>query len=388
MNKLNAPQDKPLFTPGPLTTSPTVKQSMLRDLGSRDDEFIRLVQEIRNEILALAETSQADGYECVLMQGSGTFGIEAVMTCAIPATGKWLIVINGAYGKRMKKIADIHSMNVTTLTYDENLPVVAADVDQAIRADAAITAVAVVHCETTTGMMNPIQDIGEVVNQHGKTYFVDSMSAFGGVAFDFRACQIDYLVSSANKCVEGVPGFSFCIAKKSALQQTAGWSRTLSLDLYEQWVGLENNGQFRFTPPTHAMLAYRQALEELKQEGGVAGRAARYRSIYQTLLTGMRALGFSEYLPESMQGHIITSFVYPQHPNFDFDRFYELLNEKGLVIYPGKVSNANCFRIGSIGQITLTDANNLLAAIAQSLKAMDVQLELVAADVEAANGEA
>lgn len=373
-------KDKPLFTPGPLTTSQTVKQAMQRDLGSRDSEFIQVVQDIRDELLAVAGVSQEDGFECVLMQGSGTFGIEAVMTCAVPASGKWLIAINGSYGRRMQNIANTHGMETTILNYRENEYVSAEMIDEALANDSSISGVAVVHCETTTGIMNPIEEIGKVVQKHGKTYFVDSMSAFGGVEFDFRACEIDFLVSSANKCIEGVPGFSFCIARRSALKQTEGWSRTLSLDLYAQWMGLEKNGQFRFTPPTHAMLAFRQAIEELNLEGGVAGRQSRYQTNCRQLLEGMRLMGFREYLPESMQGHIITSFHYPEHPDFDFASFYDRLNELGFVIYPGKVSDADCFRIGNIGRIFESDVISLLAAIRRTCEEMGVQLDFQAAE--------
>lgn len=379
MTKLPVSKDKPLFTPGPLTTSQSVKQAMLRDLGSRDTEFIQVVQEIRNELLAIADVSQQDGYECVLMQGSGTFGIEAVMTCAIPKDGKWLILINGSYGNRMEKIADVHSIPKEILTYDENSLVSAADVDRVLEKDPSISAVAVVHCETTTGIMNPIEEIGQVVHKHGRTYFVDSMSAFGAEQFDFQACEIDYLVSSANKCIEGVPGFSFCLARRSALEQTISWSRTLSLDLYGQWQGLEKSGQFRFTPPTHSMLAFRQAISELKMEGGVSGREERYKTNCAALLDGMRKLGFEEYLPAEKQGHIITSFLYPEDENFDFDTFYEKLNDRGFVIYPGKVSNANCFRIGNIGRIFPSDVWALVSAIQVVLKEMHVSLKTTSA---------
>ena len=373
-NQLPDAKDKPLFTPGPLTTSHSVKQAMLRDLGSRDTKFIRIVQEIRDELLAVAGVTQSEGYECVLLQGSGTFGIEAVMTCAVPRNGKWLIAINGAYGQRMKKIAGVNSIDYSTTEFNEDQTVDPDLIEKQLAEDSSISAVAVVHCETTTGIINPIQETGAACKRHGKTYFVDSMSAFGAVDFDIRACEIDYLVSSANKCIEGVPGFSFCIARHAALEETAGWSRTLSLDLHAQWLGLENNGQFRFTPPTHTMLAFRQAIEELKIEGGVVGRQRRYQENYKTLHEGMQRLGFDEYLPREKQGHIITSFLYPESTNFDFDTFYNSLNDLGFVIYPGKVSNADCFRIGNIGRIFESDVRSLLAAIETVLSEMGVTM--------------
>ena len=367
-------KDKPLFTPGPLTTSLTVKQAMLRDLGSRDQEFMAVVRQIRQQLLAVAGVSQAQGYEVVPLQGSGTYGIEAVLTCAAPPDGKWLVVSNGAYGERMVKISQIHRIPHTVLRSAEDTTPSPAEVERVLRQDPAITGVAAVHCETTTGILNPIEKIGKVVRQYRKTYFIDSMSAFGGIEFDLPACQADFLVSSSNKCIEGVPGFSFCLCRREALLQTKGWSRTLSLDLFDQWQTLETTGQFRFTPPTQVLLAFRQALAELALEGGVAGRAARYRSNHRTLVTGMRALGFVEYLEPELQGPIITSFRYPADRYFDFEMFYRKLSERGYVIYPGKVSHAACFRIGSIGRVFAADIQDLLAAIGQTLAEMGVRM--------------
>jgi len=370
MNHL--PEDKPLFTPGPLTTSLSVKQAMLRDLGSRDVEFIGAVRELREELLRVAGVSQQAGYEAILMQGSGTFSVEAVIASAMPPEGKLLAVVNGSYGDRIVKIAQVYGIETVVQKYRENeLPCVEA-VDKALAEDPEIKMVVVVHCETTSGIINPIEAIGEVVSQHRRCYFVDSMSAFGAVFFDFEAAKIDFLVSSANKCIEGVPGFGFCICRREALTETRGWSRTLSLDLLAQWEGLEKNGQFRFTPPTHTILAFRQALRELDQEGGVSGRSARYEENYRTLLAGMRSLGFIEYVDPALQGYIITSFRYPEDPNFQFEKFYDLLNEAGFVIYPGKVSDADCFRIGNIGRIDKSDVEALLGAIKGTLAKMEV----------------
>jgi 2-aminoethylphosphonate-pyruvate transaminase len=372
--QIAATKDKTLFTPGPLTTSQTVKQAMLRDVGSRDVEFIETVRCIRQALLALAGVSQETGYEAVLMQGSGTFGIEAVIGSTVPPDGKLLVIINGAYGARIAEIARVLKIDTTTLECTTNVAPVPADVGRMLSEDAAITNVAVVHCETTTGIINPIDQIGRVVRQHDKTYFVDSMSAFGAVPFDFAACGIDYLVSSANKCVEGVPGFSFVICRRDALQATEGWARSLSLDLLTQWQGLEANGQFRFTPPTHAILAFEQALRELQAEGGVEGRATRYRANYQALVAGMREMGFAEFLRPELQGNIITMFRYPNHSNFRFDEFYAGLNDKGFVIYPGKLSGTDGFRIGNIGRLFECDIQALLAAIRATLSEMHIEL--------------
>lgn len=366
-------KDKPLFTPGPLTTSRTVKQAMLRDLGSRDTAFIQVIREIRSGLLDVAGVT-GKGYEAIPMQGSGTYSIEAVLTSTVPRDGKILVIINGAYGKRMVQICKTAGIACAAIECPEDeYPDVAA-VAQALAADPAITNVAVVHCETTTGIFNPIEAIGRVVKEAGKVYFVDAMSSFGAVPIDFEACGIDYLVSSANKCIEGVPGFGFVIARRAALQATEGYARSVSLDLLAQWQGLERNGQFRFTPPTHALLAFRQALAELEAEGGVLGRAARYQANYACIAQGMQAMGFKEYLPVERQGYIITSFRYPEHKNFDFEAFYERLNSRGYVIYPGKVSNADCFRIGHIGRLYVPDMQDLLAAIREAVAEMGIEL--------------
>jgi 2-aminoethylphosphonate-pyruvate transaminase len=366
-------KDKPLFTPGPLTTSRGVKQALLRDLGSRDFEFISVVRDIRERLVRLGGAAPG-AYEAIPMQGSGTFAIEAVLTSTVPRDGKVLIIINGAYGRRMKTICEVNGIDHTTLEFPENTVPDVGEVSRTLSEDEATTNVAVVHCETTTGIMNPIKEIGAAVSDAGRVYFVDAMSSFGAVPLDLAECRIDYLVSSANKCIEGVPGFGFAIAKHDTLLATEGYARNLSLDLLSQWKGLEKNGQFRFTPPTHVLLAFHQALLELEQEGGVEARAARYRANYQVIVEGMRAMGFQEYLQPELQGHIITSFRYPEHPNFDFEAFYERLNDKGYVIYPGKVSDADCFRIGNIGRLFESDMRDLLRVIRETTEEMGVAL--------------
>ena len=365
--------DKPLFTPGPLTTSATVKEAMLRDLGSRDLEFIQVIEDIRNSLLSLAGVSQAEGWEVVPMQGSGTFAIESVISSITPRGAKWLVIINGAYGERILKIIERHGIAAEAIRCPENeLPDIAI-IDGAL-AGGSFTHVAAVHCETTSGIMNPIAEIGAAARRHNCIYFVDSMSAFGGVEFDLGACEIDFLVSSANKCIEGVPGFGFALCRREALQSTQGLARTLSLDLFDQWQALEGNGQFRFTPPTHTLLAFAQALDELESEGGIPARARRYRANHQACVAGMRSMGFQEYVAQDLQGHVITSFLYPT-ADFDFNEFYNRLTGKGFVIYPGKVTKADCFRIGHIGHLFPEDTEALLGAIREVANDMNLSGE-------------
>jgi len=367
-------KDKILFTPGPLTTSQTVKQAMMRDLGSRDSEFIGLVKDIRLKLVELGQ-ADPDEYTAVLMQGSGTFGLEAVVSSTVPPDGKLLVIINGAYGKRIAKIASVLKIDTVTLEYPENTTPDLEEIDDTLKAEQEITNVSVVHCETTTGIINPIREIGKFVAKSGAKYFVDAMSSFGAVPVNLAECNIDYLVSSANKCIEGVPGFSFILCKLSSLKETAGYARSLSFDLLAQYQGFEKNGQFRFTPPTHALAAFRRALAEMEIEGGVPGRAERYRKNYETLVAGMRQMGFKEYLRPDKQGYIITSFLYPEDDKFRFEEFYDRLNEKDYVIYPGKVSDANCFRIGNIGRIFEPEIRALLGAIRETITEMGVKLK-------------
>jgi 2-aminoethylphosphonate-pyruvate transaminase len=373
--KSNIPswKDKILFTPGPLTTSRTVKQSLLRDLGSRDYEFINIVADIRQRLLDIGGVTDED-YAAIIMQGSGTFSLESVVSSTIPHGGRLLVIINGAYGRRIAQIAETHNIDVVPLIYPENRKPDLAELETTLTADEAITSVAVVHCETTTGLINPIKEIGEVINRFDKDYFVDAMSSFGAIPFSVADCGIDYLVSSANKCIEGIPGFSIILAKRKALIKTEDYARTYSLNLLDQLLRLEKDGQFRFTPPTHSLVAFHQALLELTAEGGVEGRAVRYQTNYETLISGMRDLGFEEYLEPEDQGYIITSFPIPDHSNFNFGEFYQRLNDQDYVIYPGKVSEADCFRIGSIGRIFPSDVRGLLAAIRDTLEVMEVDL--------------
>lgn len=367
-------KNKILFTPGPLTTSNTVKEAMLHDLGSRDSRFVERVQFIRDKLLEIGGVSKQDGYEAIIMQGSGTFGIESVITSAIPRDGHLLVIINGSYGERISKIATIHNIHQTRLVFAENETPDLQAIEDTLKSHSDISHVAVIHCETTTGIINPIHEIGQLCSKFNLCYIVDAMSSFGGVHIDMKDSEIKFLISSSNKCIEGVPGFSFIIAQRDELLRCEPNVRSLSLDLFAQWKGLETDGQFRFTPPTHSLLAFAQALVELENEGGVSGRAQRYISNYNTLLGGMKRLGFKEYLGDENRGYIITCFHYPDHERFDFKEFYQSLNQKGFVIYPGKLSKVNCFRIGNIGRITSSDINDLLEAIASTLKERGIEL--------------
>ena len=355
-----------LLTPGPLSTTKTVKSAMLRDWCTWDDDYNEIVQDIRRKLVRLATSS--DNYTSVLMQGSGTFCVESVVTTAVPANGKLLVLANGAYGKRIATIAERTGVDHVALDFGEILPPSLEKLEQALIDDSAITHVAVVHCETTTGMLNPVDQIGATVKKHGKEYIVDAMSSFGGIGFDAEQIGADYIVSSANKCIQGVPGFGFAVVSRQALSKTKGNARSLSLDLYDQWETMERkNGKWRFTSPTHTVRAFAQALVELAEEGGVEMRHERYRQNHEILVSGMRDLGFETLLPSHWQSPIITSFLSPKHPEYRFESFYEKLKEQGFVIYPGKVTDNDTFRIGNIGDVHPEDMLRLLYAVKNAM---------------------
>ncbi len=359
-----------LLTPGPLTTSPSVKEAMLHDLGSRDHGFIEINRRIRKRLVAIA--GGEGSHVCVPLQGSGTFAVEAMLGNFVPQDGKVLIMMNGAYGQRMAKICKYYRRVMRILETPEDRPNDPEALERALAEDSEITHVAAVHCETTSGILNPIEAIAEVTARQGRSLLIDAMSAFGALPLDAGEVPFDALVASSNKCLEGAPGLGFCIARQSALEASEDNSPSLSLDLHDQWQAMEKNGQWRFTPPTHVILAFDQALQEFEAEGGVAGRGARYRENCRILVEGMRALGFETLLPDALQAPIIVTFRMPADPRFDFETFYDALRGRGYVIYPGKLTVAPSFRIGCIGRLGGDEIRGALAAIEATLAAQGV----------------
>jgi 2-aminoethylphosphonate-pyruvate transaminase len=356
-----------LLTPGPLTTSDTVKTAMLKDWCTWDDDYnIEVVESIRGKITRYATTDTR--YTSVLMQGSGTASVESVLGCTIGEGKKVLIINNGAYGKRMAEICQILKLAHRAVNYLEELQPDLYEIASILAEDESITHLAMVHCETTTGMLNPINEVAKLCQQQNITFILDAMSSFGGIEFDIGELDIGFMISSANKCIQGVPGFGFVVAKRQLLEGCKGQAKSLSLDLYDQWHTMETcNGKWRFTSPTHVVRAFYQALQELEEEKGIGARAKRYAQNQNLLVHGMRELGFTTLLADELQSPIITSFLSPEHSEYDFKVFYQQLKSLGFVIYPGKVSNADCFRIGNIGEIYLEDIVQLLAAVKQSM---------------------
>lgn len=349
-----------LLTPGPLTTTETVKEAMQIDRCTWDEDYKNMTQEIRTGLLKLAHADNGD-YTTVLMQGSGTFGVESVLSGVISSTDKVLVLQNGAYSKRMVEMCDYHGIKY--VVYEEDYAHVPdpAIVEDVLKSDGNITHISMVHSETTSGLLNNIAAIGELAKKYNKKFIVDAMSSFGGVDINVPELGITYLVSSANKCIQGVPGFSFIIAKVSDLKQTKGIARSLSLDLYAQWETMEKDGgKWRFTSPTHVVATFSQALKELAAEGGISARNARYTATNRALRKGMEELGFKAYIDEAHQGPIITTFFYPENCKFTFVKMYAYLKDHGYVIYPGKLTDAETFRLGNIGEIYMDDVEKIL----------------------------
>ncbi len=350
--------DPYLLTPGPLTTSLTVKQAMLHDYGSRDAKFIDINAHILERLVEII--NGVGSYVTVPLQGSGTFVVEAMIGNFVPSDGKLLILVNGAYGKRIAKICDYYRRDYLVQESVEDVPVDTSELDATLDSDPDITHVVVVHCETTSGILNPLKEVSEIVARHQRSLLIDSMSAFGALPLDATEIEFDAVVASSNKCLEGAPGMGFCVARESALEKTQGNSPSLVLDLYEQWRAMQKNRQWRFTPPTHVLLAFDQALTEYEAEGGVAGRGGRYRANCDLLVAGMREMGFKTLLPDELQAPIIITFHMPTNPEFDFEAFYDGLKNQGYVIYPGKLTVADSFRIGCIGRL---DQQHMQAAL-------------------------
>ena len=364
------PKEPYLLTPGPLTTSASVKAAMLRDWGSRDAAFTSMDASIRQRLLAIADAGES--HVCVPIQGSGTFAIEATLGTMVPPEGKVLVLVNGAYGARIVKICAAIGRAHAVYETAEDEPHDPAELGRRLAGDRAITHVAAIHCETTSGILNPIEAIAEGVAEAGRALIIDAMSAFGALPLDLRSVAADAVVASANKCLEGAPGVGFAIVRRSALEGAAGNAPSLSLNLHDQWSAMERTGQWRFTPPTHLLAALDQALKEHAAEGGAPGRLARYRENCRILVEGLRGLGLETLLPDHLQAPIIVTVHNPGDPAFDFKRFYDAVAARGFLIYPGKLTKAPTFRVGCIGRLGAPEMRSALKAIEAALDELGV----------------
>ncbi len=367
----NFNRDPILLTPGPLTTSLETKSAMLRDWGSWDGSFNAVTARVRERLTRIVHAE--DTHACVPMQGSGTFSVEAAVNTLVPRDGHMLVLINGAYGKRMATLTEMMGRRLSTLETAEDMPTTAADVARRLDADASITHVGLIHCETSTGILNPLSGIAEAVAARGKSLIVDAMSSFGALPIDARKTPFDALVAASGKCVEGPPGMGFVFARRAVLEKRAGNSTSLALDLHDQWVYMEKTTQWRYTPPTHVVVALDAALTQYEAQGGQAARLARYTANCETLVAGMEELGFRVFLDAKIQAPIIVTFHAPADAKYTFKEFYERVRDKGFILYPGKLTQVETFRVGCIGAIGPQEMRLAVNAVRDTLREMGVR---------------
>ncbi len=363
--------DKKLLTPGPLTTSLETKKAMLHDWGSRDKKFIELNASIRNSLVGLIDGENE--YQCIPMQGSGTFAVESMVSSLTSDNSKILILINGAYGHRMKKMCSYLNRKFIEYEVAEHEVHDLEKINDIIKHN-DLTHVFAVYCETTSGILNPINEIAKVVESNKVSLFIDAMSAFGALPLTSKNIKFDAVAASSNKCLEGVPGVGFILVKNEVIKNAKGNSHSLSLDLYDQWEAMEKNKQWRFTPPTHVLAAFNQAILEHQNEGGIDGRYKRYKKNCEIICQGMKEIGFEQLLPDSLQAPIIITFKQPNDPKFEFEKFYTALSEKNFLIYPGKLTVAETFRIGCIGNLDENDMKDTIIAVKEVVKELGLIL--------------
>jgi 2-aminoethylphosphonate-pyruvate transaminase len=362
--------DPILLTPGPLTTSADTRSAMLSDWGSWDSAFNEMTASVCRDLLAIVNAQ--DDHVCVPLQGSGTFSVEAALGTLVPKAGTVLVPDNGSYCKRIVRILGYLGRRTVVLAHGEQEPADPARIDAALSADASITHVAQVHCETGTGILNPLPQIAAVAARHGRGLIIDAMSSYGAIPIDARTLRFDALIAASGKCLEGVPGMGFVIARRTALESSGGNSCSLAMDLLDQWQYLQKTGQWRFTPPTHVLAALRAAIDQYQRQGGLNARLARYTENCAALVSGMRALGLKTFLPDAWQAPIIVTFHSPPDPKYDFTQFYRRVRDRGFILYPGKLTAVDTFRVGCIGAIGADALRQAVAAIADALRDMGV----------------
>ncbi len=364
-------RDPILLTPGPLTTSRRTKEAMLRDWGSWDVEFNRITARIRESLLKIIHAEST--HDCVPLQGSGTFAVEAAIGSVVPKNGHLLVPVNGAYCQRIARICNTIGRRLSTIDYAESAQVRAEDIDRRLAEDPSITHLALVHCETGTGILNPLEDVARVAAKHGRGLIVDAMSSFGAIDIDLRRQPIDAVIGASGKCLEGVPGMGFVLLRRTVLEKCEGNAHSLAMDLYDQWVYMGKTTQWRFTPPTHVVAALDEAIRQFEEEGGQRARGARYTKNCEQLVSGMQALGFQTFLPRALQAPIIVTFHAPADPAYDFKRFYNEVKQRGYILYPGKLTQVETFRVGCMGHFGPEGMHGAVAAIADTVKAMGIK---------------
>src|SRR5215468_6829062 len=375
-------RDPILLTPGPLTTSLATKSAMLRDWGSWDAAFNAVTANVRRKLADIIHSH--DTHVCVPMQGSGTFSVEAAVNTLVPRDGHLLVLVNGAYGTRLAKLTKMMGRRLSTFETAEDVPTTPHDVDRLLTADTSITHVGLIHCETSTGILNPLPEIAAVVARHRRSLIVDAMSSFAAIGIDARTTPFDALIAASGKCVEGPPGMGFVFVRRSVLEKCAGNSTSLSLDLFDQWTYMERTTQWRYTPATHVVVAFNAALDQLRAEGGQPARLARYVRNYEALVAGMSELGFRPFLDPRIQAPIIVTFHAPADSRYAFKEFYERVRDKGFILYPGKLTQVETFRVGCIGAIGPEEMRQAVHAVRDTLREMGIR-QVAPAAVRAAD---
>ena len=363
-------RDKILLTPGPLTTTLRTKLAMLRDWGSWDADFNAVTASVRKSLLAVIHGQ--DSHVVVPLQGSGTFSVEAAVATLVPRDGHVLVLDNGAYCKRAAKLTTLMGRRCTVMGFDDAVQVSPAALADRLQSDRTITHVVMIHCETGAGVLNPLQAVADVCAANGKGLIVDAMSSFGAIEIDARKTRFDALVAASGKCLEGVPGMGFVFIRKTLLDECAGRSQSLAMDLHDQYVYMEKTTQWRFTPPTHVVVALAEAIAQFEAEGGQPARLARYTSNYQTLITGMKKLGFKPFLDPAIQAPIIVTFHAPADSKYDFKTFYAAARARGFILYPGKLTQIETFRVGCIGAIGPDEMEQAVHAMGLALQDMGI----------------
>ncbi|MHC2002013.1 2-aminoethylphosphonate--pyruvate transaminase [Methylobacterium sp. CM6241] len=351
-----------LLTPGPLTTSERTRAAMMTDWGSWDGSFNALTASVCERLVALANGTGS--HVCVPLQGSGTFAVEAAIGTLVPRTGKVLVLVNGAYGKRLAKICEALGRDHSVYETADDVPTTPEAVDSLLAADPTISHVGLIHCETSTGILNPLPEIAAMVARHGRGLIVDAMSSFGALPIDAATVPFEALIAASGKCLEGVPGMGFVIARADALARAEGNSASLALNLSDQYDYMQRTGQWRFTPPTHVVAALHEALLQYDEEGGLPARHAKYARNCEVLIRGMERLGLKSFLAPEIQAPIIVTFHAPRDPKYRFADFYAAVRARGFILYPGKLTQLETFRVGCIGHVESTDMERAVEAVA------------------------
>jgi 2-aminoethylphosphonate aminotransferase len=362
-----------LLNPGPATTSEAVKAALvIPDICPREVEFCAQLAEVRQRLAGLA--GNPEQITAIPVVGSGTTALEAALISLVPAGGRVIFIDNGVYGRRLVEIARTYGIAHQVIAFGDAKPVDLAKVEAVLEASAAVaTHLAFVHHETSSGMLNPLDELTRLAGRFDLAVLVDAMSSFGAIPIRVGEGGVDALVSSANKCLQAMPGLAFAIATRSSLERVRGTKpRSYVLDLVAEFDQLEKTGQMRFTCPPQIVSALHRALLELEVEG-LSERRRRYRHSMQTLVRGLGKLGFELLLEEPHQSQILVAVREPPEPWYDFGELHDALYRLGFTIYPGHPSaggGESNFRLSVLGDIDARDIEAFLAALGDCLSRM------------------